>query len=177
MKSVPNCITAVRIVLSLAMLLITPLSTAFIAVYSICGISDVVDGQMARKTGSASQLGARLDSVADLVMICVSLIVLLPYIKPPMEVILWVVFIFIIRSISMITAYVRYKTFAVLHTYGNKLTGSLLFLFPLSLPYIHSFVPMFIICAAASVSAAEELVIHLTSNELEIDRKSLFMIK
>lgn len=175
MKNIPNCITAARIVLSLALLFITPLSPAFIVVYIICGITDLADGPIARKTGAVSQLGARLDSAADLVMICVSLIVFIPFIKPPQEVIVWVCIIFAVRSASMITAYIKYKTFAVLHTYGNKLTGLMLFLFPVSLPYIHSPVSMYIMCAVASVSAVEELIIHSTSWGLDIDRKSLFM--
>jgi len=175
MKKVPNYITVTRIVLSLALLFIEPLSITFMAVYIICGISDLVDGPVARKTGAVSQLGARLDSAADLVMICVSLIVLFPFIKPPFEVIAWIGFIFVVRSASMIVAYLRYKTFAALHTYSNKLTGAMLFLFPLSLPYVHTPVLMYILCTAASVSAIEELVIQSTSNELNIDRKSLFM--
>ncbi len=174
MKNIPNCITATRIVLSLALLFIMPLSPVFIAVYILCGITDITDGPIARKTGAVSQLGARFDSAADLVMICVSLKVFIPLVKPPSEVIVWVAVIFAVRSASMIKAYVRYKTFAVLHTFVNKLTGLMLFLFPVSLTLTHSSIPMYIMCAVASISAVEELIIHSTSWELDIDRKSLF---
>ncbi|HEX2944430.1 MAG TPA: CDP-alcohol phosphatidyltransferase family protein [Clostridia bacterium] len=175
MKNISNFITAIRIVLSPALLIVQPLSPAFMAVYIICGISDMADGIVARKTGTVSRFGARLDSVADLLMICVLLIVLLPFIKPPAGVIVWVAFVFIVRCASMFIVYIRFKTFAVLHTYGNKLTGAMLFLFPLSLPYVHTPVLMYIMCAAASISAVEETIIQSTSHELDTDRKSLFM--
>ena len=48
-------------------LLFLPLgSVRFLAVYTIAGLTDVLDGWLARKTGTASPFGARLDSIADL---------------------------------------------------------------------------------------------------------------
>ena len=40
----------------------------FLAIYLYCGFSDVLDGYIARKTGTQSLTGARLDSLADFVI-------------------------------------------------------------------------------------------------------------
>ncbi|MFD3157328.1 CDP-alcohol phosphatidyltransferase family protein [Haloimpatiens sp. FM7330] len=174
MKLIPNCISFSRIILSFILIFVKPLSAAFYEVYIICGFSDVMDGFIARKTGKASRLGERLDSMADLIMIGVLLLVLYPIINPTIEIIIWVISIGIIRLASPIIAMKKYKTFAMLHTYGNKLTGMILFIFPILMLCVHTNVLIYIICVVASISAIEELVIQLTSSELEVNKQSIF---
>ncbi|WP_179037438.1 CDP-alcohol phosphatidyltransferase family protein [Paenibacillus sp. URB8-2] len=174
MKAIPNCISFSRIIFSLILIFVEPLSAAFYAIYMICGVSDMIDGFIARKTGTASRLGEKLDSLADLIMVGVLLVVLYPILKPATEIVIWVILIGMIRLASIVVALKKYKTFAIPHTYGNKITGLALFIFPLLLPYIHMAVLMDILCAVASLSAIEELVIQLTSSELDGNRKSIF---
>lgn len=174
MKVIPNCISVIRIIFSLVLIFVKPLSVAFYAIYIICGLSDIVDGFIARKTGTTSILGAKLDSIADIIMIGILLFLLYPIINPKIEIIIWVILIAIIRLIAMIVALKKYKTFASIHTYGNKITGMILFLFPILIPYIHTTVLIYIICVMASISAIEELIIQLTSSELQLDKQSIF---
>ena len=47
--------------------------------FVIAGITDHVDGFVARKTGTTSQLGALLDLIADKLLVCVTLIFLISY--------------------------------------------------------------------------------------------------
>ena len=79
-----------------------------------------------------------------------------------------------IKVISIIVAFVKFKSLGMLHTYGNKITGLILFVFVLSLAFTRRDVPIYIACAVANVSAIEELFIHLSSNELRVNRKSIF---
>ncbi len=177
MKSIANYISIVRIFLSLTLLVAKPLSIVFFAIYLVCGISDVFDGYIARKTDTTSKLGEKLDSVADLIMVVILTIVLYPIINsiinPTVQIIVWIVIIGIVRVVSMIVVFVKYKTFEILHTYGNKITGLVLFTFPLSLAFVQSDVLMYIICMVASIAAIEELFIHLLSNELQANKKSI----
>lgn len=174
-KSIANCISIVRIFLSLTLALVKPLSITFFTIYFLCGISDIFDGYIARKTNTTSKLGEKLDSAADLIMIVVLMIVLYPLINLTVQIIVWIIIIVIIRAVSMMVVFVKYKTFAILHTYGNKITGLVLFIFfPLSLAFVKSNVLMYIICVVASFSAIEELFIHLLSNELRANKKSIF---
>lgn len=174
MKSLANYISIARMVLALTMVLAKPLSIVFIAIYLLCGISDVLDGYIARKTDTTSKLGGNLDTIADFVMIMVLIIILYPIINPKVQIILWIVIIAIFRVVSVMIVFVKYKTFEIIHTYGNKITGLLLFTFTPLLTLIQSDMLMYIICVVASISAIEELLIHLSSNELRINRKSIF---
>ncbi|HHY26204.1 MAG TPA: CDP-alcohol phosphatidyltransferase [Desulfitobacterium dehalogenans] len=174
MKSIPNWLSLSRILFSLSLLFVEPLSLVFYVVYIACGLSDMLDGFIARKTGTTSSLGAKIDSIADLVMVGVLFIVLLPIVNPKASILLWVILIGVIRFAAMIVARIKYNSFASLHTYGNKATGLVLFLFPLLLSFSHTDVLMYIICALAIISAIEELLIQLTSTELLLNRKSLF---
>lgn len=174
MKVIPNCISVSRIFFSLALIQFKPLSSAFYIVYIICGFSDIIDGFIARKTSTTSTFGAKLDSIADMIMIFVLLFLLYPIINPRIEIIIWIILIGTIRLIAMIVALKKYKTFASIHTYGNKITGIILFLFPILIPYIDTTILIHIICVVASISAIEELIIQLTSYELQLNRQSIF---
>jgi len=174
MKKIPNYLSISRILLALTLFVIRPLSTPFYIVYVLCGISDMLDGFIARKFHAASNLGARLDSIADFVMLVVLLIVLYPVINPPVVILLWIVLIGVLRFASMIVAKRKYGKVAMLHTLANKLTGLALFLFPLFLNVIPKSVVMTLICLLASLSAIEELAVHLTSAQLNLDQKSIF---
>lgn len=175
MKEIPNFISVSRIFFSLALILVKPLSSTFYIIYIICGFSDIMDGFIARKTGTTSAFGAKLDSVADMIMIGVLLFLLYPIINPKIEIIICVILIGTIRLIAMIVALKKYKTFASIHTYGNKITGIILFLFPILIPYIQTTILMYVICIVASISATEELIIQLTSHELQLNKQSIFI--
>lgn len=174
MKSIPNFISFMRIVLSLILIFVKPLSLVFYLIYIVCGFSDIMDGYISRKKGITSSLGAKLDSFADMVMIFVLLFVLYPILNPEIKIIIWIISIAIIRLLSMFVALRKYKTFASIHTYGNKITGLLLFIFPISLSFLNATVLMYIICVVASITAIEELIIQLTSSELQLNKISIF---
>ena len=40
-------------------------SPAFYSFYIVAGVSDMIDGIVARKTGTTSEFGSKLDTVAD----------------------------------------------------------------------------------------------------------------
>ena len=52
-----NIITGIRIVLSVALLFCPALSPMFYALYIAAGFSDMIDGAVARKTGTVSEFG------------------------------------------------------------------------------------------------------------------------
>ena len=56
----PNICTMLRIVGTVGLLLIRPLTLPFYLLYTFCGITDVLDGTIARATNSTSEFGARL---------------------------------------------------------------------------------------------------------------------
>ena len=54
----PNICTMLRIVGTVGLLLIRPLTLPFYLLYTFCGITDVLDGTIARATNSTSEFGA-----------------------------------------------------------------------------------------------------------------------
>ncbi|WP_238652861.1 CDP-alcohol phosphatidyltransferase family protein [Paenibacillus piscarius] len=175
MKLVPNCITLSRIGLALLLLIFEPLGPAFTLVYILCGITDMLDGPLARRTGTASSLGAKLDSAADMTLAATALYTLYPFLGLTLALGLWVLVIALLRIASMVTALCKFRTYGSIHTYGNKLAGLLLFLTPLLLPYVDLKVWTIVVCTLATLSAMEELILLLISKELQLDRKGLYI--
>ena len=78
-----NVITCFRILVSFALLFFPVHSEPFNSLYLTAGISDMVDGMVARRTKNATEFGARLDTAADFAFVVVCLIRLLPVIVIP----------------------------------------------------------------------------------------------
>lgn len=175
MKIIPNIISLSRVILSISLLYVETFSAIFYLIYVLCGITDVLDGFLARKTNSLSNFGARLDSFADLVMWAVILLVLYPVIKVSNLMLLLIAVVAIIRFSSLSIAFIKYASFSSIHTYGNKLTGIVLFASILLIEYVNADILLIIVLIAAILSAIEELFIQLFSKELDLDKKSYFL--
>lgn len=175
MKVLLTAITLSRIFLSPLMLFVKPLSFAFYILYTICGISDVLDGYLARKTGNSSNFGAKLDSFADLFMAIMVSIVFLPLLWNNKAVVIVICMIAFIRIVSLIIVFIKFHTFSGLHTYMNKLTGLSIFLAPYFIPLVHLLPISIIICFIAFIASLEELLICMSSEKLDPNRKSLFL--
>ena len=78
-----NTITFFRMAAGIVLLLCPVFSPAFFVLYIAAGLSDMLDGFVARKTDTVSELGARLDTMADFVLVVVCLIKLLPILRIP----------------------------------------------------------------------------------------------
>ena len=129
-KNLANIITMMRVVLSLPLLLSEPLSPSFYILYCLCGLSDMVDGFVARRTNSESRFGERIDSLADIVFVAVCLCKLLPVIDLPVWICVWAAVIALIKVVSVVIGFVLAHSFVALHSMMNKMTGFTLFLFP-----------------------------------------------
>ncbi|MGN0981342.1 MAG: CDP-alcohol phosphatidyltransferase family protein [Candidatus Limivicinus sp.] len=151
-----NTITFLRILLSLLLPFLPALSPGFYGLYLAAGLSDMLDGFVARRTNSVSPLGARLDSIADLVFLAVCLIKLLPVLVLPGWLWVWVGLIALVRLVNIVSGFVCRGKLVLLHTRANKLTGALLFLLPLSLGFIQISYTALSLCAVASFAAIQE---------------------
>ena len=171
-----DTITALRIVASLFLLPLPANSVAFFLVYTLAGVTDGLDGWMARKTGTASDFGARLDSVADLLFYGILLVRLFPVLWLGLPGAIWyaVIGIFLVRLLSYTVAAVKYRRFASLHTWLNKLTGGVVFLLPYVLAVSTGATYCWAVCILAFAASLEEFMIHLCCPHYRGDRKSIF---
>ena len=151
-----NIITGIRIVLSIALLFCPALSPTFYALYIAAGFSDMIDGAVARKTGTVSEFGSRLDTIADIVFVAVCLIKLLPVLDVPIWLFIWIAIIAFIKVANIAAGYIRQKEFISVHSVMNKMTGGLLFVLPLTLVFIDLRYSAAVVCMVATVAASHE---------------------
>lgn len=171
-----NIITLLRIIGTIGLLFAGPMSPLFLGIYTFTGLTYILDGWIARRTGTASEFGARLDSIADMLFYTVMLVKLIP--------VLWIILpktvwyaaaaVLIVRIVSYLTAAIKYHRLASLHTYLNKLTGIAVFLLPYMLLTSYRAAYSWFICALAFAASLEELAIHIFHKSYYADRKSLF---
>ena len=150
-----NSITACRILGSLVMLFFPVFSLRWYIAYLFCGFTDMIDGPIARKTGSASGFGSKLDSIADLIFTLAAGIRLLPAFRLPAWLWAWIALIAILRITDLISGLIRKKQLFP-HTLLNRITGCLLFLLPLSWTLMDLKTGTIIVCTAATLSALQK---------------------
>ena len=97
-----NTITLFRIAASIVLLFCPVFSPAFYAFYIAAGLSDMLDGFVARKTDTVSKLGARLDTIADFLLVVVCLIKLLPVLRIPAWLYIWIGIIALIKVVNIV---------------------------------------------------------------------------
>ncbi|MBR2672106.1 MAG: CDP-alcohol phosphatidyltransferase family protein [Oscillospiraceae bacterium] len=151
-----NTITFFRIAVSIILLFCSVFSSAFYVFYIAAGLSDMLDGFVARKTDTVSKLGARLDTIADFVLVVVCMIKLLPVLNIPAWLYIWIGIIALIKVVNIISAFAVQKRFVAVHSIMNKVTGALLFLLPLTIPAVGLKYSAVIVCAAATFAAIQE---------------------
>ena len=142
--------------MSIMLLIPETFSSAFYIIYIYCGISDMLDGFIARKSKNESKIGARLDSASDIIFVIVAIIKILPALNLSKGIIIWIVIIALIKVTNVICAYICYKKLVLPHTIANKITGFTLFIAPLIIVNVNSIIIESIICIIATFSAIQE---------------------
>lgn len=173
-KYIPNIITVLRIVLSIFLFWLEPFSAVFFVIYLICGATDVFDGMTARALKAQSQTGALLDSIADVIFFGALILIFLPMIFGKAWIIYWIIGILIIKIASVSVCAVKYHRVIFLHTYLNKLSGIVLFCFPLFYLFLNLDIVAAVICTIATIASAEELVINIRTKMLDLNVSSIF---
>ena len=151
-----NIITVIRILCSVALLFCQFPSPAFYVLYVTAGITDMIDGAVARKTNTVSEFGAKLDTAADFVFVAVCLIKLIPSLDIPNWLYVWIAVIALVKGINIVSGYVMRKEFVAVHSVMNKVTGILLFLLPLTLQALDLKYTGAAVCTVASFAAVQE---------------------
>ena len=151
-----NALTFCRIICGLLLLGFPVFSPEFYGFYLLGGITDILDGAIARKTNTVTDFGSKLDSVADFVFIVICLAKILPVLNVPAYLFIWIGALAVIKSINVISGFAVEKKFVAVHSFSNKLTGALMFILPLTLPLVDIVYSGGVVCAVATFAAAEE---------------------
>jgi len=156
-KYIANIITGSRVAFSFPLLFIPLSSALFYILYLFCGLTDMIDGAIARKTGAVSPFGARLDTVADFVFMFVCSIKILPLMHIPVWLWVWITLIALTKIFSIAFVFIRKKKLISIHSVFNKTTGFALFLLPLSLTLVETTYSVATICVLATIAVIQEV--------------------
>ena len=165
-KYIANIITGSRVAFSLPLLFIPLSSVWFYILYLLCGLTDMIDGAIARKTGTVSKFGARLDTVADFVFMFVCSIKVLPLMHIPVWLWVWIIIVALIKIFNIVVVFIAQEKLISIHSVLNKTTGFALFLFPFSLTFVETTYSVATICVLATIAAMQE--VYFIANGQEI---------
>jgi cardiolipin synthase (CMP-forming) len=131
-SSLPNRISALRLAALPPLWILAALGEVrwLGAGVAVAAFTDVLDGFIARRTGSATPYGSRLDSVADH-LLSASVLLWLLWLRPGFFareyalLLSWAA----VGVITLLIGWLRFRRFGGLHLYSAKLAGTLGYLF------------------------------------------------
>jgi len=167
-----NVITTCRIVFSILLLCFPAFSVPFYVLYTLAGITDMIDGPIARKGHTESEFGSKLDSVADIIFVAAGMIKVIPTLYLPVWILVWVALIIGIRCLSTVLRFRKYHRFVTVHSTMNRICGVALFAVPLLLGLkisrMGKLLVVVIACAVATAGAILSFFLHF----VHIDNKA-----
>ncbi len=174
--NIPNIITSLRIVGTIAMLPVKSMSAGFFALYTFTGFTDVLDGFIARKTNTTTSLGTKLDSIADMLFYAAMFYKIFPTLAEVFPIGVWIGIgiAVLIRICAYATAAIKYKRFASLHSWLNKVTGFMVFGLPYMIITPFAIIYSYLGCAVAIFASASEFVLHLRAGSYDEQTKTIF---
>ncbi len=175
-KHAPNLLSILRIIFSVSLLLLLNSQPVFILIYLIIGLTDILDGFLARKLNLESEYGAKLDSAADLIFYIIIFYILVELYSSifSTKLIIATTLIIFVRLLNMLLTKLKYKKIVFLHTIANKISGFLIYFLPLIIFFNPDYILIWIILFFVFLAALEELLITFKYSEVDLNRKGFF---
>ena len=174
-KSIPNIISILRIILSFVLLLTLDSDWIFSCLIILIGLTDIADGYIARRFNSVSKLGARLDSLADLIFFTIILWILyLRYEWILTDNYIWFLIIVLLKISTAVISKIKNGEFIFIHTIANKITGLFIFFSILILPFGVTDNLFRVVFFVGTIAAAEELAIVIVNRTVNVNQASIF---
>ena len=152
------------------------LRTPFGFLLAFAGLTDAIDGYLARKLNQSSEFGARFDSIADNIL-TISLVFWVWFLLPDFLAKHWILiglmtFMFVF---NLCFAYVKFKQNLSLHLYSGKAAAVLIFAFVVHAMLITpSDIFFYVMSAVIIISLVEEELFLFTRDKLEVNVSSFF---
>ena len=184
-KHLANIISGIRIVAGSFLYLFNDFTGGFIAIYVICGITDLIDGPIARKLGTTSSLGAVLDTIGDAVTYMAFIKILLMRHMIPSWLIIWMLGVLALHIVAGFVSLKRVKKFYIVHSLFGKILGGSIFVLPFAmwivsktnLDYmstVHLLIT--IIVGFSTIAGIESLAIQMKTDDLETEIKTIYRL-
>ncbi len=154
---IANSISVSRMLFSLLLLVLPPFSYLFATLYLLCGVTDALDGFLARKLHTESETGELLDSAADLIFAVIYAVRILPLLSAPIWIWIWTAMIAAAKVTGIVIESKKAYGLRIRHSFANKLTGLLLFLLPLWVCVADVKFGATLVCIVATVTVIREI--------------------
>lgn len=171
-KRLPNQLTLFRLLMAVPLWVfaLLGLRTLLGIGLAVAGLTDVLDGPIARRVGRTSRFGSQMDSLADLTLFA-SIVIWLIMMRPEFfreygtVIVVWGALGIVVLAVG----WIRFRRLANLHLYSAKTAGVLGYLFALyMLMFDGPAAPFFwIAIGAAFLGSSETLVILLTRSNVD----------
>lgn len=178
-RYIPNILSVSRIVLAILMFFLFGRTYWFFGFYLIAGVTDFLDGIIARKYNAPSSLGAQLDSIGDFCLyIVLTAYLIIKYTESVNHFKYLIITIIVLRALTIIFGIIKYHQLIMVHTLANKLSGLLLFFLPMLL-WADIQGGIYVTMVVAIIAPLEEIIILFVSKEDEIllNTKTIFKRK
>ena len=153
-----NALTAVRILCGPLLLVFPTFSKTYYMFYLLGGFTDAIDGTVARRTGTESAFGAKLDTAADIVFVLSAIISVVRALVIPVWLLVWIGAILFIKAVSIVVGYKKYHRFVAVHSALNKVCGVMVFIVPLFIGGYYAWqaralgiIAVCVLCTAAAI--------------------------
>ncbi len=166
-KHVANIISLSRVAGAIALFFFNSLSKAFLAIYIFCGLTDLIDGPIARKLKTTSPLGATLDTVGDVATYLALTKVLIIKNLVPFWILLWFISTMLIFIVAAFISKHRFYKLYLPHTYLGKIFGGVIFVLPVAIQFMPSYIWLSVICAISTVHAFELIYVQLKNKDAD----------
>jgi len=177
--TIPNGLSLSRLVLLpvLYVFVFRGMNTAFVIGYALLGVTDYLDGLIARKFDQKSDVGKALDSIADLpfyISTAYFMARLFPHYLQPNRILLYV--FFGVLAASFIISGIRWKKPVLMHTFVMRKNAVLVYLCMLLSFYVNTTIFIAVILVIYMVGLTESIIIFLTHPEADQDSLSMFHV-
>ena len=163
-KHIANILSLSRVVGAVVLFSMKSISKSFLVIYVLCGFTDLIDGPIARKTNSSSELGATLDTIGDVLTYLALTKILIKQKEVPIWILIWIISAGILFGLCTFVSKKRFNKFYLPHTYLGKIFGGSVFVLPIMMQFMPGYVWMAVICSIATINAIELFYVQSKSS-------------
>lgn len=178
--TIPNILSLYRLFIFpvIVLMIVLQLETVFAILLVISLNTDVWDGWIARRFNQKTQIGARIDSLADIGMYITALSGIMVFKLDEIGADAWLFFVFVICYVIVIVSpLIKFGKIQSFHLYSIKIAGYLQgFFFILLFFFGYKPVYFYFMVNISLMAFIENLVIQLLIPEMRSDLKGLFWV-
>ena len=181
LRYIPNILSLSRIPLSIVLMFLARERGFFLAVYAVVGLTDMLDGRLARRFGWQSELGSKFDGLADAFWIFSMMATVFLVLKIKFALYVYIAFavILAVRIANLVFTRIKFKQWGALHSTLVRYSGLPLYLIAPYCVWMRKG-PSALLMAALCVvflSVVEEILILREMEVYDMNTKSIFHLR